>query len=235
MYFTINQDGKAYQVVTTQALPAKFTFKAGLQKNGIMKLLINDKEAGSVKTSGLFKKSLDVPLRVGLETKTGADKVANYTDTFLLARSNTLTNAKLEILESLTPKTITGPVAKVIVLKVLKDVMKYDKELITAKAGTTIQIVLQNPDHMQHNFLLLKPKTSAKVGAAADMLVRDPNGAKMGYVPRMPEVIAATPMLNPGGRYTLTIKLPDVPGDYPYICTFPGHWRIMNGILRVTK
>ena len=235
MYFTINQDGKAYQVVTTQALPAKFTFKAGLQKTGIMKLVINDKEAGSLKTPGLFKKSLDVPLRIGLETKTGTDKVANYPDSFLLARSNTLTNAKLEILESLTPKTVTGPVAKVIVLKVLKDVMKYDKELITAKAGTTIQIVLQNPDHMQHNFLLLKPKTSAKVGAAADMLVRDPNGAKMGYVPRMPEVIAATPMLNPGGRYTLTIKLPDVPGDYPYICTFPGHWRIMNGILRVTK
>jgi azurin len=33
----------------------------------------------------------------------------------------------------------------------------------------------------------------------------------------------------------LTIKLPNVPGDYPYICTFPGHWRIMKGILRVTK
>ena len=235
MYFTVNQQGKAYQLVTTQALPAKFTFKAGLQKTGMMKLVINDKEAGSVKTPGLFKKSLDVPLRVGLENKTGTDKVANYPDSFFLSRSNTLAGAKLEILESLTPKTVTGPVSKVIVLKVLKDVMKYDKELITAKAGTTIQIVLQNPDHMQHNLLLLKPKTSEKVGAAADMLVRDPNGAKRGYVPRMPEVIAATPMLNPGGRYTLTIKLPDVPGDYPYICTFPGHWRIMNGILRVTR
>lgn len=235
MYFTVNQKGKPYQLVTTQTLPAKFSFKAGLQKNGVMKLMIDGKEAGSVKTQGLFKNSLDVPLRIGLENKTGAEKIANYPDSFLLSRSSTLAGAKLEILESLTGKKAAGPVDKVIVLKVLKDVMKYDKELITAKAGTTIRIILQNPDHMQHNLLLLKPKTTAKVGAAADMLVQDPNGAKMGYIPKMPEVIAATPMINPGGRYTLTIKLPDVPGDYPYICTFPGHWRIMKGILRVIK
>jgi azurin len=23
-------------------------------------------------------------------------------------------------------------------------------------------------------------------------------------------------------------------GDYPFVCTFPGHWRIMNGVLTVT-
>ena len=125
--------------------------------------------------------------------------------------------------------------AQVIVLKVVKDIMKYDKELITAKAGTTIQIVLQNPDFMQHNLVLIKPNTTESIGAAADQLAQDPNGAKMNYVPRMPEVLAATPLIRSGRKYTLTIKVPDVPGDYPYICTFPGHWRIMNGILRVTK
>ena len=120
-------------------------------------------------------------------------------------------------------------------LKVVKDVMKYDKQLITAKAGTTIRIVLQNPDFMQHNLVLVKPKTMEKVGAAADKMVTDPNGAKMHYVPKMPEVMKATPLINPGGKYTLTIKLPDVPGDYPYVCTFPGHWRIMNGNIKSYK
>ena len=124
---------------------------------------------------------------------------------------------------------------KTIVLKVVKDVMKYDKILLTAKAGTTIQIVLENPDFMQHNLVLVKPKTMEKVGAAADRLAQDPNGAKMNYVPKMPEVLQATPLINPGGKYTLTINIPDVPGDYPYVCTFLGHWRIMNGILRVTR
>jgi len=126
-------------------------------------------------------------------------------------------------------------VDKTIVLKVVKDVMKYDKILLTAKAGTTIQIVLENPDFMQHNLVLVKPKTMEKVGAAADRLAQDPNGAKMNYVPKMPEVLQATPLINPGGKYTLTINIPDVPGDYPYVCTFLGHWRIMNGILRVTR
>ena len=236
MYFTINQAGKSYQVNTTQPLPTKFSFKAGLQKNGTMRLFIDNKEIGTAKAPGLFKNDLDVPLRVGAEPRAGADKIADYPDSTFFLRGTNLTNAKLETLEGVTPAVaVTGKVDKVIVLKVLKDVMKYDKQLITAKAGTTIQIVLQNPDFMQHNLVLIKPKTLEKVGAAADKLAQDPNGAKMQYVPKIPEVIKATPLINPGGKYTLTIKLPDVPGDYPYVCTFPGHWRIMKGILRVTK
>ena len=236
MYFTVNQGGKAYEIVTPQALPAKFSFKAGLLKDGTMRLMIDNKNGGTAKAAGLFKNTMDVPLRVGADNKTGDEKIANYPDSNFIMRGANLTNAKLETLEGIAPAVaVTGKIDKVIVLKVVKDVMKYDKQLITAKAGTIIQIVLQNPDFMQHNFVLVKPKMMEKVGAAADKMVTDPNGAKMNYVPKMPEVIKATPLLNPGGKYTLTIKLPDVPGDYPYICTFPGHWRIMNGILRVTK
>lgn len=236
MYFIINQNGKRFEVTSAEKLPAKFSFKAGLQKNGVMKLLINDKEAGSAKTSGLFKKTFDVPMRVGFETRRGEEKIANYPDTFFLTRGTWPSDAKLEILESAAPAaTTTAKIDKVIVLNVVKDVMKYDKELITAKAGTTIQIVLNNPDFMQHNLLVLKPGSLEKVGAEADKMVTDPNGAKMHYVPKMPEVIASTPMINPGGKYTLTVKIPNVPGDYPFVCTFPGHWRIMKGILRVTR
>jgi azurin len=236
MYFKINQEGKSYEVVTSQPLPAKFSFKAGLQKNGTMRLFIDNKEIGTAKASGVFKKDLEIPLRVGADPRTGTDKIADYPDSTFFLRGINLTNAKLETLEGITPAVaVTGKVDKVIVLKVLKDVMKYDKQLITAKAGTTIQIVLQNPDFMQHNLVLIKPKTLEKVGAAADKLAQDPNGAKMQYVPKMPEVIKATPLINPAGKYTLNIKLPDVPGDYLYVCTFPGHWRIMKGILRVTK
>jgi hypothetical protein len=39
MYFTVNQGGKAYEIITAQALPAKFSFKAGLLKDGTMRLL----------------------------------------------------------------------------------------------------------------------------------------------------------------------------------------------------
>lgn len=238
LYFQVNQRGKAYQVATTKELPNKFSFKAGLGKDGTMRLLIDNKEVGSAKTGGLFKNDLDLPMRVGVDNRKGAERITDYPDSLFLLRAN-LTNAKLETLEGLASASATaaktGKIDKVLTLKVVKDVMKYDKQLLTAKAGTTIQIVLQNPDFMQHNLVLIKPKTMDKVGAAADKLAQDPNGAKMHYVPKMPEVLKATPLINPGGKYTLTVTIPDVPGDYPFVCTFPGHWRIMNGILRVTK
>jgi putative membrane-bound dehydrogenase-like protein len=239
MYFGVNVEGKPYQLSTTAALPAKFSFKAAMQKDGTMKLAIDNKEVGSVKTAGLFKKDLEVPLRVGIDPRRGDEKVADYPDTLFILRGN-LTNGKLETLEGIVrPGELPKP-DKVIVLGVLKDVMKYDKTLLTAKAGTVIQIVLKNPDHMQHNFVLIKPNTTAKVGAEADKLVQNQGGqasmnARLQYVPRIPEVLYATPLVNPGKTYTLTFKVPDTPGDYPYLCTFPGHWRIMKGILRVTK
>lgn len=34
---------------------------------------------------------------------------------------------------------------------------------------------------------------------------------------------------------TLFVHAPDEPSDYPYLCTFPGHWGVMRGILRVTE
>jgi uncharacterized protein len=239
MYFQVNQDGKPYQIATTTPnLPAKFSFKAALQKDGTIRLMVDNKEIGKGKAPGLFKKEFEVPLRVGNEPRRGNERIADYPDSNFIMRAN-LTNAKLETLEGIAPPVNLGKPDKVISLGVIKDIMKYDKQLLTAKAGTVLQIVMRNPDHMQHNFVLIKPKTTDKVGAAADKLAQGATAgsvtSRMQYVPRMPEVLYATPMLNPGGTYRLTIKVPDTPGDYPYICTFPGHWRIMRGILRVTK
>lgn len=237
LYFQVNQAGKSY-IVNSEALPAagKVSFRAGLLKDGAMGLSINNKQIANTLSAGLFTQPLKTGIRVGVEDKQGRDKVAEYPDTFRIRAS--LTSAKLEAFTPGSQKSkavaVKPAVAKVIVVKVVRDVMKFDKTLITAKAGTVVQIVLQNPDHMQHNLVLIKPKTLEKVGAAADKLATDPNGTKLNYVPRIPEVLQATPLLNPGDKFTLTFTVPDTPGDYPFVCTFPGHWRIMKGIMRVT-
>ena len=31
----------------------------------------------------------------------------------------------------------------------------------------------------------------------------------------------------------LEFRAPDEAGEYPFICSFPGHWRVMTGILTV--
>jgi azurin len=32
---------------------------------------------------------------------------------------------------------------------------------------------------------------------------------------------------------TVHFRAPSEPGDSPFVCTFPGHWRVMNGVLHV--
>ena len=43
---------------------------------------------------------------------------------------------------------------------------------------------------MQHNLVIIKKGTLEKVGAAADRLAQTGDGAKVGYVPKIPEVLA---------------------------------------------
>lgn len=123
----------------------------------------------------------------------------------------------------------------VISLKVVEHVMKFNKSTFTVKAGQSVTIHLENPDFMQHNMVIAKPGTLKKVGAAADQMVQDPNGAEKNYVPAIPEILFASKLLNPEEKQTLKFIAPSTPGDYPFVCTFPGHWSIMNGIMKVVK
>ena len=34
---------------------------------------------------------------------------------------------------------------------------------------------------------------------------------------------------------TFQFKAPSDPGKYPYVCTFPAHWKTMNGTLNVSR
>lgn len=124
---------------------------------------------------------------------------------------------------------------QVVTLTVIKEQMKYNKTEFTVKAGSIVKIVLNNPDFMQHNLLIVKPGSKEKVGAAADALAREKNGAELQYIPKVPEVLVSTPLVNPQKSYSITFRVPAQTGDYPYLCTFPGHWRIMNGTMKVVS
>lgn len=122
---------------------------------------------------------------------------------------------------------------RTVVIEIVPELMKYDTDTFTVKTGEKIMLELDNLDGMQHNMLIIKPGSLEKVGAAADAMLRDPRASEKHYVPEIPEVLFATEMLGPGDLYTLNFTVPDIPGYYPFVCTFPGHWRMMNGIMRV--
>lgn len=124
---------------------------------------------------------------------------------------------------------------EVITIKVVPGEMRFDKTKFSVKAGSTVKVIVDNPDFMQHNLLILKPGSLDKVGNAADALAGMANGAELQYVPKMPEVLYSTPLLDQGDKYEITVKVPATLGDYPFVCTFPGHWRMMSGIMTVIK
>src|SRR5688572_9839127 len=60
-----------------------------------------------------------------------------------------------------------------------------------------------------------------------------PDAWARAFVPDVPEVLVASKLLQAGQTQTIAFTAPTELGDYPYVCTFPGHWIRMNGILRV--
>ena len=124
---------------------------------------------------------------------------------------------------------------KVIRIKTIREAMKYDLKEFTVKPGQSVEIIIENPDAMQHNMVITKPGSLEKVGRAGDAMMKDEKGADKNYVPALAEVLYSTPLINPGQSYRLKFKAPAAVGNYPYVCTFPGHWTLMNGVMKVVK
>jgi azurin len=111
--------------------------------------------------------------------------------------------------------------------------LQFVQKQLTAKAGEKLSIVFKNPDVVPHNWLLAKPGSLQKLGDKCNLMITDPQGLAKHYVPDSDDVIAYTDMTNAKGEFTIHITAPKEKGDYPYLCTFPGHWMVMNGVMKV--
>ena len=97
------------------------------------------------------------------------------------------------------------------------------------KAGEAIGLTLANPDVVPHNWALLRPGTLRVVGGLANRLISDPEAAVRQYIPETDDVLCYTDVVMPHDEFTIWFHAPKEPGRYPYLCTFPGHWLVMNG------
>ncbi len=111
--------------------------------------------------------------------------------------------------------------------------MLFDLKTFSAKPGQPVKLVFSNPDMMQHNLVIVSPGALEEVGTAGNEMAKDPDGIKRDFVPTTPKVLHATKLIDPQGTAILRFKAPMTPGSYPYVCTFPGHWVIMNGVMEV--
>ncbi|GAB3641848.1 plastocyanin/azurin family copper-binding protein [Spirosoma arcticum] len=111
--------------------------------------------------------------------------------------------------------------------------LKFDIEKVEVKAGSRVKVVFNNNDDMLHNFVIVKPGMANPVGDLALRL--NLNGPKMNYVPNTPNVLYHTNILQPETAESIYFVAPTEPGDYQFVCTFPGHSSLMQGTLKVVK
>lgn len=114
--------------------------------------------------------------------------------------------------------------------------LRFSKDHITVAPGEKVTVKLVNKSHlpasaMSHNWVLLKSGTDA---SAFDNAAQSAAGND--YIPKSKSdrIIAHTAMVAGGHSDSVTFTAPQKPGDYEYICTFPGHFRAgMKGTLTV--
>ncbi len=115
--------------------------------------------------------------------------------------------------------------------------LKFQPTEFSVKAGSAVELRFSNPDSMYHNLVIVNDGALETVGTKADLMAARPDGLDKNYVPDDPNVLHWTPQITLGiaRSHVLRFFAPEKPGDYPYICTFPGHWRVMKGVMKVTE
>ncbi|MES2693396.1 MAG: plastocyanin/azurin family copper-binding protein, partial [Verrucomicrobiota bacterium] len=138
------------------------------------------------------------------------------------------------------PKLDTGestfdrqPDLTTVTISTLRERMLYDKTEFTVKPNQPVKLVFNNTDATPHNLVIVAPGAADEVGMAGNEMAKDPSGIKAHFVPKTDKVLFATKLLDAEGTTTLRFKAPATPGDYPYVCTFPGHWVMMRGVMHV--
>ena len=134
-----------------------------------------------------------------------------------------------------TTASLDALVVRTIRIEAVAAQMKFDIGRFTVAAGEEFVIELVNKDEMPHNLLVTKQGALETVSLAAEAMAAAPDAFARSFIPKTPEVLFAIRLLQPGETIQARFKAPSDPGNYPFVCTFPGHWRTMNGIVEVVR
>ncbi len=124
---------------------------------------------------------------------------------------------------------------RVIRLGTVFEKMAFDKETLVVQAGKPVEFLLENTDLMPHNFVIVQPGSLEEIGLLSEASAQDPKFAVRQFVPFSDKVLAGSRLLQPRDSQRLPFVAPTEPGVYPYVCTYPGHWRRMYGALYVVS
>lgn len=122
------------------------------------------------------------------------------------------------------------PVAQITIQTTL---LKFNVESFTVSPGQSVELTLDNVDIMPHNLIITSPGTIEEVSKKA--MEMGVEGWGKHYNPATKDVLHATKLVDASKKEVLSFKAPEKPGDYPYVCTFPGHSFVMRGVMTVAE
>jgi len=169
-------------------------------------------------------KKLILIFAAALAISCGDNKKEEKSDVKIGTKIEEKAPAKEEVIDdAIANITITG-----------NDQMKFNKDEIRVKAGQKVKLTLKHVGKMGvnvmgHNWaLLVQGADMAAVGQAAALAVEND------YIPAdmTDQFIVHTKMLGGGESDTIEFDAP-APGTYTFMCTFPGHYALMQGKLIV--
>lgn len=109
------------------------------------------------------------------------------------------------------------------------DQMQFNKKEFRVKAGQKVKLTLKHVGEMPknvmgHNWVLLKKGTDI-----SDFGQKAVAAANNDYIPQnTDQVIAYTELIGGGETTTIEFTAPAA-GTYDFICSFPGHYAVMQG------
>jgi azurin len=116
------------------------------------------------------------------------------------------------------------------------DQMQFNKKAFEIKAGNTVKLTLKHVGKlpkiaMGHNLVILQKGTNLAGWASKAM-----TAAATNYIPvdeaSQKAVIAKTKVLGGGESDSITFSIKEA-GEYQYLCSFPGHFALMQGKITV--
>jgi len=114
------------------------------------------------------------------------------------------------------------------------DQMQFNTKELRAVAGQPITLTLKHigkvpKEAMGHNLVILQEGTDEAAFATKAMNAKDTD-----YIPASEKasIIAHTKLLGGGEEDTIEFTI-DKKGTYNFLCTFPGHFAMMKGVLIV--
>ena len=121
----------------------------------------------------------------------------------------------------------------VVTIQTVKEQMRYDRTKFAVKPGMKVKILLSNPDAMDHNMVFVQPGSASKIAMEATMLGAE--GIKKEWLPENDNIFAASKLLSVGDSDVIEFTAPNKVGEYGYICTYPGHYPLMSGMMYVVN